>query len=601
MPNHLFPYLRLIILGLSIVFCSPGPAPGELAVHYDAAILGVDDKSVLETLQGVSNTFAFKERPPATLSLLEHRARTDIPEMVSSLKSMGYYAAEIEVSIDEKKEPPLVTFRVNAGPPYLLHSVIIESAKPAQAGAPLKLPAHEEIGLTLYEPAQASLIKEAEGKLVALMRKRGHPFAAVREQRVVVDHQTRTVAVTFPVVAGPRAAFGPTTVNGLTSVSQDYVKGLIPWREGDSFNPELLTQLQKRLVETRLFSLVQFKEAESLDGKGRLPITLEVKERDHRTISVGATYHTDEGPGGKIAWEHRNLFHGGELLRVEAAASGLGYSGEAIFKKPAFLRQDQTLAITSRLALDDTDAYVSRNLDSALLVEREIRKGMKLGLGPGFRLARVDEAAPFRGVEDFSLLYFKTYYQWDTSDNLLDPSRGGRLDIQLAPYMDTLDNGAGFVKGRTSYARYFKISDKPFLLLAGRAAVGTILGTDRDSVPADLRFYSGGGGSIRGFAFQLAGPLVGEDPVGGKSMLELGMELRTKVTEKIGLVAFADGGSAFESSLPDFSETLRWGAGVGVRYFTPIGPLRLDFAVPLNPREGIDDPFQIYLSIGQAF
>ncbi len=573
-----------------------------MAAGYEVAVKGVEDGSLRSLLESVSNTFTYKNRPPATTSLLEHRARTDIPEMIQALRSLGYYDAAIDLSVDVQKKPLLVTFHVEPGPVYRLESVKIEETTGVASTPSVKLPSPRDLGLELKRPAEARPIADAGTKLIQIYRNHGFAFAAVKDRRVVVDHATKLVAVTFQVDPGPAARFGPTATHGLESVNEKFVLGLLPWHEGDRFDAELLTQLQKRLVETRLFSLVQISHAESLDKEGRLPISIQLKERAQRSISAGVTYHTDEGPGVKFAWEHRNLFHGGEQLKLQVGASGFGYSGEGLFRKPQFLRNDQTFSIPSRLAKDDTNAFVSNNLDTAMLVEREIHKGLRVGLGPGFRVSQVElEADPLKIKKEYALASFRTFCNWDTTDNLLDPTRGARLDVQLAPFLDTLDANLGFVKGRVEYRHYFMISNRPYLLFAGRAAFGSIVGAGRDAIPADLRYYAGGGGSIRGYAFQLAGPLVGEDPIGGASALELSAELRTKVTEKIGFVVFLDGGSAFKPSLPDFNTTLRWGGGVGARYYTPIGPLRLDFAVPLNPRDGVDDPFQVYVSIGQAF
>jgi translocation and assembly module TamA len=146
-----------------------------------------------------------------------------------------------------------------------------------------------------------------------------------------------------------------------------------------------------------------------------------------------------------------------------------------------------------------------------------------------------------------------------------------------------------------------KLMSRPDLIFASRAALGLISWAGRDAVPADLRFYSGGGGSVRGYAFQTLGPLEDDEPVGGASLLELNTELRVKVTKQFGFVVFLDGGTAFEPAYPDFGERLRWGAGAGVRYYTPFGPLRLDVAAPLDRRPGVDAGYQFYLSLGQAF
>jgi translocation and assembly module TamA len=220
--------------------------------------------------------------------------------------------------------------------------------------------------------------------------------------------------------------------------------------------------------------------------------------------------------------------------------------------------------------------------------------------GLGFRASRVEHL-----VEDerVALLLVPLQFDWDTSDDLLDPGRGGRLGLKFAPFFDIFLSDFAFLKGYASYARYVRLLRRPSIVFASRAALGAMTGAARDSIPADLRFYAGGGGSVRGIPFQTAGPLneADEEPLGGRSLLELSAELRVKVTKTIGFVTFVDGGSAFEAKFPDLEESLRWGAGVGLRYFTPIGPLRLDVALPLNRREDIDDRFQIYVSIGQAF
>lgn len=585
---------------LLAVLVGTGIARGELTVNYEVTIRGVEDRELLQLLESVSNTVTYKDKPPATISLLEHRAKTDIPALVQALRSSGYYSAEVDVSIDENSDPPLVIFQIAPGPVYVLESVTIERASPT--GVEAKLPLPEEIGLILKQPARARAIVDARQKLIENQRRQGFAFARAEEQKVVVDHGTRGVRVTFVIDPGVRAPFGPTTISGLESVEEKFVRGLLHWREGDRFDPELMNQAQKRLVESRLFSLVMINHADRMDESGRVPISIQLKERHQRSISAGLFYKTDEGPGAKVTWEHRNLLSAGESLKLDIAASGFGYSGEATFKNPMFLRNDQTLLFSNRLANDDTNAFDSRNLNSGVVIEREPRKGLRFGLGPEFRLSRVKLEADPLGIEhDFALVSLRSYLNWDTTDNLLDPTRGGRLEVQLAPFVDTLDSGVSFFKGKTSYSRYFQVSERPNLILAGRGAIGTIAGAERDAVPADLRFYAGGGGSVRGYGFQLAGPVVGDNPLGGDSLLELSFELRTKITEKIGLVGFVDGGSAFESNYPDFKTSLLWGGGVGVRYFTPIGPLRLDVAIPINKREGVDDPFQIYLSIGQAF
>ncbi|HSR71931.1 MAG TPA: BamA/TamA family outer membrane protein, partial [Kiloniellales bacterium] len=190
----------------------------------------------------------------------------------------------------------------------------------------------------------------------------------------------------------------------------------------------------------------------------------------------------------------------------------------------------------------------------------------------------------------------------DDRDDLLDPTRGTRLSLTLTPYGGVGDQSLAFLRSTLGGTAYYAIDEGRRFVVAGRARLGSILGDDTEEIPANKRFYAGGGGSIRGYEFQKVGPLdENNEPLGGRSLVELGVELRIRVTEEIGIVPFLDGGTVFDSPYPDFEEDLRWATGLGLRYFTAIGPLRLDVAVPLDKREGIDDDYQFYISLGQAF
>ena len=191
---------------------------------------------------------------------------------------------------------------------------------------------------------------------------------------------------------------------------------------------------------------------------------------------------------------------------------------------------------------------------------------------------------------------------WDNTDKVLDATRGFRVQIDGAPTTDTLNNNVNFTRLYGLYSHYFKVVNSPRTVLAGRLGLGSMIGTSVDNIPPDIRFYAGGGSSVRGIGFQLASPLDEEDdPIGGRSLFELSLEARLRVSKSIGVVAFLDGGIAFSSQYPDFDENPRLGSGLGLRYHTPIGPLRFDVGVPLNRRSGIDDKYQIYVSLGQAF
>lgn len=592
---------HVLVLGIYLLLNlhPPSVLGSKLGISYEVIIKGVVDRKLLGMLQSVSDAMALrKEKSPATLGLLRRRVDRDIGQFLKVLKSEGHYSGRVTGDINAKTDPVQVTFQVDPGPAYPLKSVDIQITQEGTATKE-KPPNLAELGLTLGQVARGRTILNAEAALLRHFKKRGFAFTQLTDRRVEVNHREKSVAVTYRIDLGQRARFGNTEITGLKSIDEAFLRSTIPWKKGDPFNIQLLEDAQTRLIATGLFSTVRVSQGETLQEEGFLPVNITVTERKHRSISAGISYMTDEGAGANISWEHRNLLGRGERLKLDTAVSGISLSAEGTFLKPQFLRNDQTLRLNLRFADENTDAFDSLSISSAILVDRKLTKEITVGAGLAHKFSKVEQQGE---TERFSLLSLPLYVDWDSSGNLLDPSRGGRVILQLAPYHDIEKTDLNFLKNRITATRYLRLLKTPFLVLAGRASLGVMNGASLLDIPADERFYAGGGGSIRGYAYQSVGPLdEDDDPIGGRSVLELSAELRFKLTDRIGMVTFLDGGSAFASILPDSSEDLQWAAGLGFRYFTPIGPLRLDVGFPLDRRTEIDDAFQIYVSIGQAF
>jgi len=580
-----------------VCFGAGHAGPSQFEIPYEVRIEGVPDRMLLVELEAVSDAISLKSRPPASMNLLRRRVERDKINFVKVLKAHGYYGARAETDIDLELQPVHVRFHINTGPYYLLKTVEIQII---DAGEPpwIILPEPREIGLSINEPIRAREILDAQKDLLYFIRKQGFPFPKVIERQVIVDHMDHLGSVKFSVQAGPRACFGKTTIDGLESVDEVFLLGLITWKEGDEYDPDLLLKLRRRLTDSGLFSMVRVAAVDDVDENGEVPVEIEVSEKKHRTVSVGINYRTDEGPGAKMSWEHRNFFNQGERVTLRTSVSDFTQDFEGGFREPYFMREDQSMQLLFRIADDTPDAYSSRNIKGSALAERVLDKEKTLGGGLGFKASRVEQIGE---EESYRLIFIPFYFKWDTSDDLLDPTRGGRLFLQFVPYYDIMGSDADFIKGYASCRHYIPIVKKPAITFAGKVSIGVIEGTGLESIPADERFYAGGGGSIRGYAYQYVGPLAAGEPIGGRSLVELSTELRVKLTDYLGLVGFLDGGSAFEDTIPDSRQDLRWGTGAGLRYFTPIGPLRFDVAVPLNRRSGIDDSIQIYISLGQAF
>lgn len=565
------------------------------AVSYEVRIEGLPDGALLNALRNVSHSVSLRDRPPSTLMLLRRRAERDVPRFVEVLQAEGYYGARVELDIDEDRDPVRVTFSIDAGPPYTLAEARIEVLDPSDD---VPAPTAADLGLHPDAVVRAATLLAAQRALTERFRENGFPYPQASPPRVEISHEARRATVVFTIAPGARGLFGPTSIAGLDSVDEDFVRGRLPWTEGEPFSVRAIRDARRRLNASGLFSVVDISIAEEAGADGAVPVSIQVTERKHRTIRAGLNYTTDEGVGARAAWEHRNFRGGGQRLALDATLSEIASGFDAAYTIPDFERRDQTLTLRTALRNERPDAYDSLSLGGGAMIERVVSERSTLGLGVYVRGAEIEQR---RRTSRFALLSFPMFYAWTTADDLLAPTEGGRLRVDLTPIQDLRDLDLQLLRGAVSYAHYVRLSRSPSVVLATRIGTGTVFGARYGRIPADERFYVGGGGSVRGYAYQSLGPLDDKTPLGGRSYIESAFELRMSVTETIGVAAFLDGGSAFEAEYPDFSESLRWAAGLGLRYYSPVGPIRLDVAIPLNRRRGVDDAFQVYAGLGHAF
>jgi translocation and assembly module TamA len=567
-------------------------------VSYRVEILGVSDEKLQALLEETSQLFALREKPPATLAGLERRIDTDLSQFEVVLRSEGFYAGVVRYEVDRERVPITVVIHIETGPKYRLAEYSIRYADPA--AEPEELPAAlESLGLSVGMRARARRIVEAERTLLVRLKEAGRPLARIVDRRVVVDHANHTLAVTLDVDPGPRTRFGPVAIEGLADVEEDYVRQFIDWTPGERYDQRKVDAFRSSLVGTGLFATVRIDHADTVEADGTLPVTITVVERQHRSVGVGASYSTSEGVGGEVFWEHRNLLGRQERLRLSARGTEIDQAVSATFRKPHFKRRDQDLLARASVSREETDAFDARSLFLFAGLERQVSDEWRVAAGVPVEYSLLDDR---EGERTFVLLGLSLGATRDSTDSRLDAARGTRVQLSLTPYHGFDGDTVNFAVSEVAAAAFVSpFADDP-LVLAGRARVGSIVGPSTETLPANKRFYAGGGGSIRGYEFQRVGPLDEQnDPLGGRSVLEVGVEVRVKVTEAIGFVAFLDGGNVFDETIPDLAREFQWAAGFGLRYFTSFGPLRFDIGFPINPREGIDDAFQFYISVGQAF
>lgn len=593
---------------------SIGPAAAE--VTYRVEFAGLDAGRLKDTFDGVSELVGLADRPPASRTLLRRRAEGDMELLMQVLHAEGYYAGRLEYEIvpqeytppalpsryEEEVEPPtlprmLVRVIVAPGEVYRVGRITLRLTDPGQLD-PVDGLAFDEIGLAAGEPARSRAFVAAERKLVDWLGRRGYPFTQVLQRKFVVDHADRTVAADYLLDAGAPARFGPVEIQGAEDVDRKLVRRRLAWTEGEPFDIHKLQETRDALVATGLFASVAVHHAEAATADGALPMRLELESDDHRSIGIGAQYSTSEGAGGRLYWEHRNLFGGGERFRAEAVGAQIRQKAQLRLRLPDFLDDAQSLAFTATAERERPAAFDADRVGAVAALEREFGEFFAYSVGGSLEWSLIDD-----DIDRVEVLLagVPLVLRRDSADDLLDPTEGGRLRLTATPYFDLLGTDRKFVVLRASETLYLPLTASRRFVLSARATAGTILGEPHRDVPIDKRFFAGGGGTIRGYGFQRVGPLDADgDPVGGRSILAGTVELRARVSKRIGVVAFVEAGNVYRDAIPNLRRDQFFGAGGGLRYFTPIGPIRVDIGVPLNRRDK-DDAFQFYISLGQAF
>ncbi len=597
----------------------------EAGIPYEVQFQGLnpqEESSLEPLLRSASGCEREKGSRPASRFVLLRRARKDHRLLVGLLHSRGYFAAGVTSDLDWASVPAQVILTVTPGPLYHLGQVTIAVQSPPPA--PLAQPDGQEKGrfaVAFVPPTGAELALEpggeaisrsifaAEERLLQAAKKQGFAFAKLAKRQTLLDHDHQTLDVALHIETGPPVWLGGVTLTGTEGIDVDYLYKRIPWtpaptpEQATLFQPHRMEEAKKALMATGLFNAVQVRIDPEPDGQGLHPVTMDLTQRKPHSITSGVGYST--GTGAKVAasWENRNIMGAGESLQVKGQAALNLLQLDASFSKPDFLQMQQKLLLSASLDEENTEAFYKNSLGFDAGLSHPLEPQVELSYGLGYRLVDEKDQSGTQQERVFGLFSTPVKLAWDRRDNLLDPSQGWYMNLMGSGIVDTLGTGVWFGKFSGQYRLYYPLLDPPHaLVLAGRLGAGTISGTAREAVPADERFFVGGGGSLRGYGYQMAGEVdANHKPLGGRSMLEFSTEVRWQTSESFGLVTFLDGGRSFAGNMPDVNETLLLGAGGGIRYKTPIGPLRLDVGVPLQRRPGIDDPYQIYVSVGQAF
>ncbi|HEX8466563.1 MAG TPA: BamA/TamA family outer membrane protein [Allosphingosinicella sp.] len=572
--------------------------------RYTVRIEGLDPdtEAALRLPFDSLSTLARNGKDPANAAQIDRRAREDSDLLAELLRARGYYDALVRTRVEGAAAggEVIVTLEAEPGPVYRFAEVNLPGID--SAGEDLAA-LRDAFGVAADEPVDAARVTAGEAALRVELGKRGYAFAEIGAMDIALDHETRTATLTLPVDPHGSRRFGRVRVEGRPLFSAGHIQRIARWKPGAPFEAALVEDLRRALVATGLVSTVAIRPVAAEDKSVDLAVSLE--RAPVRTIAGQAGYGTGEGIRIEASWQHRNL------LPPEGAVTFRGVLGTqeqllgAVLRRNNFLRRDQVLTAQFAVSHIDRAAYDARTTILSGSIERQTNLiwQKKWTWSAGAELVATDEqdvdlesAATRRRT--FFIGALPASLSYDGSNDLLDPTTGYRLAFRLSPEASLQSGTFGYARTQIDASLYQPFT--PTVTLAGRIRLGTILGAGRDRIAPSRRFYAGGGGSVRGYGFQRLGPRdpVFDDPIGGRSLTEFALEVRIR-RGNWGVVPFIDGGNISTSPLPKF-DNLRFGAGIGVRYHTRFGPIRVDVGTPLNPRSG-DSRVAVYVSLGQAF
>jgi translocation and assembly module TamA len=543
-------------------------------------------------------------KEPANAAQIDRRSRADADLLAELLRSQGYYDAVVEARTEQSGDMLRVVLDAEPGQQYKFASVALPGLEGAGPEAD-KL--RETFGVKAGDPVIAQDVIAGGLALRTALGEQGFAGAQIGEQIVEINHQTHLATLTLPVTPGPVARFGTIRVSGRPPFSARHLATIARFRPGDPFKRSEVDDLRRALINTSLVSQADI-QLVPVDGGRTVDLAVRLEPAPSHTIAGELGYGTGEGVRLEGSWTDRNFFNPEGALTLRGIAGTSEQLAGVQLRRSNFLQRDQTLNLQASASHRKFDAYEARTVQLAGYIERQSnfiwQKKWTWTVGP--ELLATDERGVFNtsGIKDtrtFLIAALPASLGYDGSDSLLDPTRGFRLTGRISPEFSAHGGKFSYARAQFDASAYRPVSDR--VVAAGRIRVGTIVGAGLFDIAPSRRFYSGGGGSVRGYGYQRLGPKdVDDDPIGGRGLAEFAIEARIRLKQfggNFGIVPFFDGGTLTTKTWPDFKDW-RFAAGLGARYYSSFGPIRIDIGVPLNREKG-DGPVAVTVSLGQAF
>ncbi len=607
---------RLALLATVAVTVQP-PARAADPQPYDVTIEKTGDGAVDGAIHDSSTLVSLRDTAPVGPFALVTRAQGDADRLQTALHSFGYYDGHATIRIDGKAldDPTLpdalaakpagdkaaIVITVARGPLFHLRHVTVDG--------PISDADRAKLGIAPGDPAAAAAVLAAQGNLLASLRQSGHALAKVSAPDAVETPDDKVLDITFHADPGPRVDLGAITVDGLKVTNDSYVRRRLLVHPGQLYNPADIERARQDLSATGVFSSVDARIPDHLSPDGTIPLTFTVTERARHAVAFNVAYSTDTGPTAGATFTYRNVFGNAETLVLGAAITQAetgaeikapGYNFNVTFTQPDVLRRDQSLSYNAAYLKENLYAYSRKAELAGVSFSRKLTEQWSASAG----LTGTQERVTQEGItDDYSLVGVPIGLVYDSTgpDGLFNPTHGIKGKLTVTPTVPFGGHSSFFTLIQLSGSTYFNLAPtEGRSVIAVRGLVGSAQGASTFQLPPDQRFYAGGSATVRGYRYQSVGPLFPDQrPVGGTSVTAATVEYRQRFGTSLGAVVFADAGQVGTTSAP-FTGKVFTGVGVGARYYTAIGPIRLDVAVPLDKRRK-DELLEAYIGLGQAF
>lgn len=585
--------MRLPLLLVAIILA--GFTPGSAHAHALEVEITVEGASHLKPLlQSLSELVRIREEGATSVGAVRRLAAGDALRFSRALNSEGYYSSKIESEALPTQAGIQAKFKITTGPQFKIISHLIRYADSGPDDRPTTVAG---TGAALNDSARGTHIIKIERDFLARLRATGYPLAHVVDREVEIHSTGNEARLVYVVESGAPAKFGAIEWRGNKRARADYLARFPTWKIGERYNLDKSNTLRDELSDTGLFTRVEVRPGD-IDPEGNAPVIVDMVERRLRTVSAGVSYSTNLGLGVETGWVNRNAFGRAEKVSAEIKYAEVMQSSSLGFEKPRVLPRTDLVSKLSA-SHEDSEAIRGKTIAASAGLRHHFDKSLTVSVGAELSSSVTRDAF---GHRHSYLIGLPLGANWSSVKDVLDPKRGLSLALAITPNAGASDGAIFFTttEFRSSYHWPFDRADK--YVGALWTHVGASAGPNTAEIPPLKRYYAGGAGSVRGYGYRLLGPTdANGDPIGGRSLLEGGVELRFPILRRISGAAFFEAGGVDETGVFTFGEGIRTSTGLGVRYATPIGPIRLDVAVPLDRRRGIDRPFQIYVGLGQAF